>query len=250
MVGYLHSTESFGTVDGPGIRYVLFLQGCPLRCRYCHNPDTWPLEGGRAVTPDEILADYRKNQAFYTKGGITATGGEPLLQIDFLIELFTKANAEGIHTCLDTSGIVFDENDADGLAKMNALAAVTSLVLLDIKQIDPDKHRALTGRDNRAVLAFARYLESQNVPLWIRHTVVPGLTDDPADLYSLGLAIGGLRNVKALDVLPYHTLGVPKYRALGIPYSLEGIAPLSAADAVSAKEILMRGIRAARNKTV
>ena len=248
MIGYLHSTESFGTVDGPGLRYVLFLQGCPLRCRYCHNPDTWSLHGGRAVSTEEILAEYDKNREFYAKGGITATGGEPLLQIDFLIDLFTKAKAADIHTCLDTSGITFDESDGEAMKKMGALMTVTDLVMLDIKHADPEKHRALTGRDNTSVLAFARYLESRKVPLWVRHTVVPSLTDDPRDLFALGVTIGTLSNLKGLDVLPYHTLGVSKYRELDIPYSLDGVPPLSQGEAAAAKERILEGIRHARLK--
>ncbi|MBQ4064936.1 MAG: pyruvate formate lyase-activating protein [Clostridia bacterium] len=248
MIGYLHSTESFGTVDGPGIRYVLFLQGCPLRCRYCHNPDTWSLQGGTPVTSEEILAEYRKNRAFYSKGGITATGGEPLLQIDFLIDLFTKAKAEGIHTCLDTSGITFDANDEEGIKRMDVLTAVTDLVMLDVKHIDPEKHRALTGQSNASVLAFARYLEERKVPLWVRHTVVPSLTDDPDDLFDLGVAIGTLTNLKGLDILPYHTLGVSKYRKLGIPYPLDVVPPLSKEEAARAKEMILRGIFHARQK--
>ncbi len=246
MIGYLHSTESFGTVDGPGIRYVLFLQGCPLRCRYCHNPDTWSLHGGKAMTSEEILAGYRKNRSFYTKGGITASGGEPLLQIDFLIDLFTKAKAEGIHTCLDTSGISFDETNSGCLAKMDTLMAVTDLVMLDIKHIDPEKHRTLTGNDNAAVLAFASYLETRSRPFWVRHTVVPTITDDPKDLFSLGAYIGRFKALKALDVLPYHTLGVSKYRELGIPYSLEGVPPLSQDRAAVAKQIILKGIQKTR----
>ncbi len=248
MLGYLHSTESFGTVDGPGIRYVLFLQGCPLRCRYCHNPDTWSLHGGKAVTAKEILTEYRKNRAFYSRGGITASGGEPLVQIDFLVDLFTKAKADGIHTCLDTSGITFDADDEEGMKKMDALTAVTDLVMLDIKHIDPEKHRALTGWDNAPVLAFARYLEKKEIPLWVRHTVVPTFTDGPDELCALGEWIGRLTNLKALDVLPYHTMGVGKYRELGIPYTLNDLLPLPKEAAAEAKGHILTGIRRARDK--
>ena len=243
MNGYLHSTESFGTVDGPGIRYVLFLQGCPLRCRYCHNPDTWKIGCGRTVTPDDILAEYRKNRAFYSRGGITATGGEPLMQIPFLTELFTKAKAEGIHTCIDTSGIVYDKT---GETELDRLMDVTDLVMLDIKHIRPDAHKALTGRDNHAVLAFARYLEKKKIPLWIRHTLVPSLTDDEKDLMTLGQFIGTLSNLQALDVLPYHTMGVNKYRELGLPYSLSDLPAATKQDALRAKTIILQGIRAVR----
>ena len=243
MIGYLHSTESFGTVDGPGIRFVLFLQGCPLRCRYCHNPDTWRLDGGKAVTTDEILAEYRKNRAFYSRGGITATGGEPLLQIPFLTELFTKAKAEGIHTCIDTSGIVYNEAK---LTELNRLMDVTDLVMLDIKHIRPDLHKSLTGRDNHAILGFARYLEEKQIPLWVRHTLVPTLTDDENDLMELGRFIGALSNLQALDVLPYHTMGVSKYRELGIPYSLSHLPAATKQEAMRAKAIILQGIRDVR----
>ena len=245
MIGYLHSTESFGTVDGPGIRYVLFLQGCPLRCRYCHNPDTWKIGCGKPVTTDEILNNYLKNRAFYSRGGITATGGEPLMQIPFLTELFTKAKAEGIHTCIDTSGIVYDETD---VTELNRLMKVTDLVMLDIKHIRPEAHKSLTGRDNHAVLAFARYLEKKKIPLWIRHTLVPSLTDDEKDLMTLGQFIGTLSNLQAIDVLPYHTMGVNKYRELGLPYSLSDLPVATKQDALRAKAIILQGVRDARNR--
>lgn len=245
MVGYIHSKESFGTVDGPGIRYVLFMQGCPLRCRYCHNPDTWQVEGGTAITADEVLAEYRKNRSFYKNGGITVTGGEPLLQMDFLTELFTAAKRDGIHTCIDTSGITFN-GGADYTERLDRLLAVTDLVMLDIKHIDPDKHTALTGQSNRAVLAFAEHLARKQVPVWIRHIIIEGLTDNPDDLRALGRYIGGLSNLKALDVLPYHTMGVGKYEQLGIPYPLAGMPALPMEKAVAAKQIILQGIREVR----
>ena len=170
MQGYIHSTESFGTVDGPGIRFVVFFQGCPMRCLYCHNPDTWEPRVGTTVTVDQLLTQYRKNSSFYKNGGITVTGGEPLLQIDFLTELFEAAKAEGIHTCLDSSGVTFSPDDP----RFDRLMAVTDLVMLDIKHIDPEKHRQLTGHDNRRILAFAKYLEEKRVPLWVRHIIVEG----------------------------------------------------------------------------
>lgn len=246
MTGYIHSKESFGTVDGPGIRYVLFMQGCPLRCRYCHNPDTWEVGVGTPITVGEVLAEYRKNRSFYKNGGITVTGGEPLLQMDFLTELFTAAKADGIHTCIDTSGITYTPSSADYMERLDRLMAVTDLVMLDIKHIDPDKHVALTGQSNKAVLGFAEYLAGKEVPVWIRHIIVEGLTDHPDDLRALGRYIGQLDNLKALDVLPYHTMGVAKYEQLGIPYSLAGMPALPIEKAVEAKRLILEGIRQSR----
>ncbi len=243
MTGYIHSTESFGTLDGPGIRYVVFMQGCPLRCKYCHNPDTWKSGCGTPVTVAEILREYDKNRNFYKKGGITVTGGEPLLQIDFVTALFEKAKERGIHTCLDTSGITFTPDASD---KFDRLTDATDLVMLDIKHIDRDCHKSLTGTDNKNVLSFAKYLSERNIPIWIRTVIIEGITDNPEHLLRLGEFIGGLSTLKALDVLPYHTLGVSKYKELNIPYPLEGIPPLSKEKAVTAKQIILQGIRNVR----
>lgn len=246
MKGYIHSQESFGTVDGPGIRYVVFFQGCSMRCRYCHNPDTWEVEKGTEVTVDDLLKNYNKNRSFYTKGGLTATGGEPLLQIDFLLELFKRASEQKIHTCLDTSGITYRPGNSAYHKKMDELMKYTDLVMLDIKQIDPVKHKALTGRENTGILAFAKYLEEKKIPLWIRHVVVPGISDDREDLKNLGRFIGTLKNLKALDVLAYHTMGAGKYKALGMEYPLEGVEALPKEKAVEAKRIILEGIREVR----
>ncbi len=246
MFGLIHSTESFGTVDGPGIRYVLFMQGCPMRCLYCHNPDTWDKNGGVPMSADEVLSHYEKNKAFYSKGGITVTGGEPLLQIDFLIELFEKAAQRGIHTCIDTSGITYNPSNAEYMQKLDRLMAVTSLVMLDIKHIDAAHHKMLTGMDNAPVLGFAKYLEGRGVPTWIRYVVVEGYTDDDEYLYRLGQFVGGLKNVKALDVLPYHNMGESKYEELGMEYPLKGMRPLDSTDAIKAKAKIVEGIRQAR----
>lgn len=243
MTGYIHSKESFGTVDGPGIRYVLFMQGCPMRCLYCHNPDTWEVNSGTLITTDEILNEYRKNSSFYTNGGITVTGGEPLLQIDFVTELFQKAKVEGIHTCIDTSGITFNPQNTE---KFDELVKYTDLVMLDIKHIDPKKHNALTGHGNENILAFAKYLEEKKTPLWIRHIIVEGITDSPEDLVRLGEFIGTLGNLKALDVLPYHTMGVGKYEEMGIPYPLKELKALPLSEAVKAKEYILSGIKKVR----
>ncbi len=246
MIGHIHSIESFGTVDGPGIRFVVFLKGCPMRCQYCHNPDTWAASGGTDMSVDEILAQYEKTRQFYTQGGITVTGGEPLVQLDFVIELFEAAHRQNIHTCLDTSGITFQPENPSILEKFNRLMAVTDLVMLDIKHIDPKKHIEICGQPQDSILAFAHYLDSRSVPVWIRHVVVPGLSDDASDLEHLGEFIGTLHNVKALDVLPYHNMGKSKYHQLGIPYVLENTPPLPKEKAVWARKIILNGIRKQR----
>lgn len=247
MKGYIHSQESFGTVDGPGLRYVVFFQGCPMRCQYCHNPDTWEIKKGTEVTADEILNNYNKNRSFYQRGGLTVTGGEPLLQIDFLLELFKEAKKQKIHTCIDTSGITYRPGNITYQEKLNELMKYTDLVMLDIKHIDPEKHKALTMQENQGILAFAKYLEEKQIPLWIRHVVVPGISDDPKDLKNLGRFIGALKNLKALDVLPYHTMGVRKYQELGMTYPLEGVEALPKEKAAEAKQAIMEGIREARH---
>ena len=248
MIGRIHSSESFGTVDGPGLRYVLFMQGCPMRCLYCHNPDTWSVSGGREMSVDEVLSDYKKNEMFYKNGGLTVTGGEPLLQIDFLVELFRKAKMQGIHTCIDTSGITYNEADGECISKLGVLMENTDLVMLDIKHIEPEVHKELTGYSNENILAFARYIDEKNVPIWIRHVVLDGYTNNRESLFALGEFIGTLKNVKALDVLPYHTMGMTKYKELGIKYRLEGIPALSKNDAAKAKAIIIEGIRKTRQK--
>ena len=248
MKGYIHSQESFGTVDGPGIRYVLFMQGCPMRCLYCHNPDTWEIGRGEEVTAEEIIENWKKNRSFYRNGGITITGGEPLLQVDFLIELFSLAKKEGIHTCIDTSGITYSETNTSYIEKLDTLMQYTDLVMLDIKHIDPACHMALTSKDNAGILAFAKYLECKRIPLWIRHVIVKGYTDDPTYLYKLGTFIGGLKNLEALDVLPYHTMGEVKYKELGIDYPLKGLPSLDKSEATKAKQYILAGIRDVRSK--
>ena len=241
--GRIHSVESFGTVDGPGIRFVVFFQGCPMRCLYCHNPDTWSAEGGAEMTVDELLSAYERNRGFYRQGGITATGGEPLLQLPFLTELFTAARERGIHTCLDTSGAVYRPGRQ---GEFDALFAVTGLVLLDIKHADPEGHRQLTGRDQAPVLAFARALERAGVPMIARHVAVPGLTDAPEALHALGRLIAPFRNLKGLEVLPYHTMGAAKYEALGIPYPLSGVPAMDRNRARAARDMILDGLRQAR----
>lgn len=246
MTGRIHSIESFGTVDGPGVRMVVFFQGCPMRCQYCHNPDTWKMAGGTEMTVEEILRQYESSRHFYRGGGLTATGGEPLMQLEFVTELFEAARKKDIHTCLDTSGITFRRDDKELLAKMERLLKATSLVMLDLKHIDDKKHRPLTGQSNENILDFARYLDELSVPVWVRHVVVPGLTDYEPDLYRLGRFIGELKNVKALDVLPYHDMGKVKYESLGMDYPLQDVPPMEKEGAITAKKVILSGIRDSR----
>ena len=246
MDGYIHSIESFGTVDGPGVRMVVFLQGCPMRCLYCHNPDTWEMSRGTRMSALDIIRQYERNQAFYNHGGLTVTGGEPLLQVDFLLELFSLAKERSIHTCIDTSGITFHSNDSAYRRKLDRLSELTDLVLLDIKHVDPDRHRELTGHDNAGILAFAQYLNDKQIPVWIRRVIVPGITDQEDELCKLGRLIAGFSNVKAIDVLPYHTMGVEKYKALGIPYPLADVEAAGAADAARARAVILTAFRKAR----
>lgn len=248
MTGYIHSTESFGTVDGPGVRFVIFLQGCPMRCKFCHNPDTWEIRQGTEMTSDELIDMYLKNKAFYSKGGITVTGGEPLLQTDFLLELFTKAKAHGIHTCIDTSGITYRPGNDSYNQKLGELLSMTDLVMLDIKHIDSDKHKELTGYYNEAILKFAEFIDKSGVEICIRHVIVDGLTDSADDLMALGRFIGKLRHLRYLDVLPYHTMGVNKYNELGIEYPLEGIPATSKEKALECKNYILQGIKEIRTK--
>lgn len=246
MNGRIHSIESFGSVDGPGVRFVIFVQGCPMRCAYCHNPDTWPMTGGTEMTVDELLEQYDRNKGFYMHGGLTVTGGEPLMQPDFLIELFEKAKEKGIHTCLDTSGIAYRPDNAAFVEKMDCLMKVTDLVMLDIKHIDPEKHLELAKQPNDGILAFAKYISDKGVDLWIRHVVVPGYTDEEKYLYRLGYFIGQLQTLRALDVLPYHTMGEVKYQNLGLEYRLKGVPPMDAKEAVRLKQFILQGIKDVR----
>lgn len=240
MTGRIHSTESFGTVDGPGVRFVVFFQGCPMRCQFCHNPDTWEPDAGQEMTVQELLALYERNKAFYGNGGITATGGEPMMQLAFLTELFAEAGRRGIHTCLDTSGICYDPAHPE---RFDALLRVTDLVMLDIKHIDDTRHRNLTGHPNDRILAFAEHLSDRGIPVWIRHVIVPGWTDDPEEQRALGYFLGRIRTLKALDCLPYHDMGKRKYEELGIPYPLPDTPPASPELAANARTNILLGLK-------
>ena len=247
MKGNIHSIESFGTVDGPGIRLVVFLQGCPLRCLYCHNPDSWRIGTGKETDASEIIAEFERNRSFYSNGGITVSGGEPLLQLDFLTELFTLAKERGIHTCIDTSGITYRE-DREYLQRLDKLLSITDLVMLDIKHTDPERHVALTGAAPAPVLAFLAHLDLIGVEVLVRRVIVKGYTDDPDELYLLGKLIGSYSCVKSLDVLPYHSLGAAKYSELGIDYPLAGMPPVDKEYAASCRAKILDGVRSARRE--
>lgn len=248
MVGKIHSVETFGTVDGPGTRYVVFVKGCPMRCQYCHNPDTWEQIGATDMTVEDILTDYDRYKEFYKTGGITVTGGEPLVQIDFLIELFEAAKEKGIHTCLDTSGIMFRRNVPELLAKYDRLMKVTDLIMLDIKHIDPEQHVKLTSQPCDNIFDFLKYLDEQEKTIWIRHVLVPGITDVPEYLDRLGYFIGQFLHIKALDVLPYHDMGKTKYENMGIDYVLKDVPQATQAQAVEARGEILAAMKRRRQE--
>lgn len=248
MQGRIHSLESFGTVDGPGVRFVVFVQGCPMRCLYCHNPDTWEMNTGTLMEPSYIIEQYERNSSFYKGGGLTVTGGEPLMQVDFLIDLFTLAKEKNIHTCIDSSGIAFNPDNAPFMAKMDHLMELTDLVMLDIKHIDPAKHKELTSQPNKNILKFAEYLNEKNVDMWIRHVIVPGITDEDEYLFQLGYFIGQFHNLKALDALPYHTMGESKYEKLGIEYKLKGVPPMDKSVLLEKKKVILEGVKKRRSE--
>ena len=238
MKGYIHSFESFGTVDGPGIRFVVFMQGCPLRCKYCHNPDTWGA-GGQEYTVEEVVSKVvRYKNYFGENGGVTVSGGEPLLQIEFVIELFKQLKAKGVHTCVDTSGIAFNPDDSKSVEKHEELLKVADLFLLDIKHIDEEACIKLTGKSNQRTLAFAKFLSDRNKPMWIRQVLVPDWTDNEQSLQRTRAFIQTLNTVEKVEVLPYHTLGVVKYEKLGLTYPLEGVAAPTKERVMQAKRIL------------
>lgn len=223
---YIHSTESFGSVDGPGIRFLIFLQGCRMRCRYCHNPDTWKTGSAGCGSPAsvaDLLDKAERYRDYWGKdGGITVSGGEALLQMDFLTELFEEAHRRGINTCLDTAAQPFTREETF-FGQFQRLMQSTDLVLLDLKHMDTERHRWLTGHGNENILDCARYLSDAGVPVWIRHVLVPGITDDEDHLRSMRRFIDTLNNIKKVEVLPYHTLGIHKWEKLGVPYTLPDV---------------------------
>ncbi len=238
VIGRIHSIESFGSVDGPGIRFVIFTQGCHMRCQFCHNPDTWNVDGGEERTADDLVKQALRYKAYWGKdGGITVSGGEPLLQMDFLLELFKKAKAKGVHTTLDTSGNPFTREEPF-FSKFKELMEVTDLVMLDIKQIYEDKHKILTGWSNSNILDMAEYLSETGESVWIRHVLVPGGSDDDEQLIELDKFIKTLKNVDRVEVLPYHSLGTFKWEELGIDYPLKDVLPPSKERIENANKLL------------
>lgn len=236
--GRIHSVESFGSADGPGVRYIVFLKGCNMRCQYCHNPDTWAKDGGELMTPEEVLKKALRYKTYWKeKGGITVSGGEALLQIDFVIELFRLAKEKGVNTCLDTSGNPFSLEEPFK-SKFDELMKYTDLFMLDIKHIDDAAHRKLTGQTNQNILEMAAYLSDHGKAMWIRHVLVPGITTEEDELHRLRSFLDTLKTVERVEVLPYHTLGVFKWKELGIPYQLEGVDPPTKEQIDRAKEIL------------
>lgn len=236
--GRIHSVESFGSADGSGVRYIVFLKGCNMRCQYCHNPDTWAKDGGELMTPEEVLKKALRYKTYWKeKGGITVSGGEALLQIDFVTELFRLAKEKGVNTCLDTSGNPFSLEEPFK-SKFDELMKYTDLFMLDIKHIDDAAHRKLTGQTNQNILEMAAYLSDHGKAMWIRHVLVPGITTEEDELYRLRSFLDTLKTVERVEVLPYHTLGVFKWKELGIPYQLEGVDPPTKEQIDRAKEIL------------
>jgi pyruvate formate-lyase 1-activating enzyme len=243
VTGRIHSIESFGAVDGPGLRYVLFMQGCPMRCQYCHNADTWKVTDGKDITVSRVIGDLESYLPFFqaSGGGITVSGGEPLLQIDFLTELFQECKRIGVHTAIDTSGAPFSRRP-HFLEKLDRLLEYTNLILLDIKHINSQKHKIITGHPNDHILDFARYLSDNKIPVWIRHVLVPGLTDFDEDLHQLADFIKTLDNVEKIEVLPYHKLGIYKWENLGLDYPLKDTEPPSKERVENAKTILEKAL--------
>ena len=238
MKGYIHQLESFGSVDGPGVRFIIFFAGCPLRCKYCHNPDTWDMMKGKQYTADELLDEAITCREYWgTKGGITVSGGEPLAQIDFLLELFTNAKERGINTCIDTAGGPFTR-EGEWFEKFKRLMNVTDVLLMDIKHINEEEHIKLTGHTGKNIIEMFRYLDEINKPVWIRHVLVPGITDNDEYLIQTRDFIRTLGNVQRVEVLPYHGLGAMKYKDLGIDYVLKDTNSPTAERVQNARKIL------------
>ncbi|EOD01166.1 pyruvate formate-lyase-activating protein [Caldisalinibacter kiritimatiensis] len=220
MIGKIHSIESLGLNDGPGVRFVVFFQGCNLRCVYCHNPDTWSIASGEEITPKQLVNKAIRFKSYFksSQGGVTCSGGEPLLQPDFLIEFLKLCKKNGIHTAIDTAGV--------GIGKYEEILKYTDLVLLDIKHIDEKGYEKIAGGNYDEFRRFVKVLKKTDIDLWIRHVVVPTMTDSESHINSLRDIIGGFDNVKKIELLPYHTLGVNKYKKMDIPYKLEGVKPM------------------------
>ena len=239
--GRISTTESFGSVDGPGIRFIVFVQGCRYRCQYCHNPETWEREGGYEVTAEEIFRQAWRYRPYWKRtGGITVSGGEPLLQLEFVTELFRLAKEKGVNTVIDTAGEPFTY-DEPFFSAFETLLPLSDLFLLDLKQIDDAKHRTLTGTSNESALALARFLSERGKRMWIRHVLVPGWTTGEEDLGRLSEFIAGLKTVDRVEVLPYHAMARHKYEELHLPYRLGDTPAPTAEEIASAEEILRVG---------
>lgn len=239
MKGRIHSIETCGTVDGPGLRYIIFMQGCLMRCQFCHNPDTWKMSDGKEVSVQELVDDIESYLPFFkaSGGGVTVSGGEPLIQVKFLTVLFKELKKRGIHTAIDTSGGCYSKSPSFRRS-LDKLLSLTDLVLMDLKQINPERHKTLTGLKNDHILDFAKYLSEKQIPIWVRHVLVPGITDFDEDLYKLADFIQTLSNVERIEVLPYHKLGVYKWEELGYDYPLQGIEPPTEDRVINAAAIL------------
>ena len=239
--GRISTTESFGSVDGPGIRFIVFVQGCRYRCQYCHNPETWEREGGYEATAEEIFRQAWRYRPYWKRtGGITVSGGEPLLQLEFVTELFRLAKEKGVNTVIDTAGEPFTY-DEPFFSAFETLLPLSDLFLLDLKQIDDAKHRALTGTSNESALALARFLSERGKRMWIRHVLVPGWTTGEEDLRRLSEFIAGLKTVDRVEVLPYHAMALHKYEELRLPYRLGDTPAPTVEEIASAEEILRVG---------
>ena len=231
MKGYIHSFESFGTKDGPGIRFVLFLQGCPLRCLYCHNVDTWDLKDKKYMfTPEETMHEIKKVRGFIKSGGVTVSGGEPLIQPEYILELFKLCKEDGLHTAIDTSGYLLND-------RIKEVLEYTDLVLLDIKQIDPEKYKALTSVNLKPTLDFLKYLSEINKPVWLRYVLVPGYTDNEKDLKAWAKFVSSFKNVERVDILPFHQMGGHKWKEVNKIYQLENVLAPTNEEVKKAEEI-------------
>lgn len=238
MLGKIHSVETFGSVDGPGVRFIIFLQGCAMRCRYCHNADTWATATDNLQSADALLDRAERYRSYWGKdGGITVSGGEPLLQIDFLSELFQKAKERGINTCIDTSGQPFTRSEPF-FSKFCELLKYTDLFLVDIKHIDPKEHKKLTGQRNDNILDMLRFLSEQKKPVWIRHVLVPDITDNDDFLRRTRSFLDTLDNVEKIEILPYHSLGAYKWKELGFAYTLDDVLSPTKERVANAEKIL------------
>lgn len=242
-LGYVHSIETFGTVDGPGTRFIVFLQGCLMKCQYCHNPDTWQSNIGNQKSVSEIIDMFEQYRPFLKDGGITVSGGEPMLQIDFVTELFEEAKRRGVHTCLDTCGATFNDKNEKQVEKVHRLLESTDLVMLDIKHINDEAHKVLTGVSNDRVLRFASFLDENGTAIRIRHVVVPTITLNNKYLYQLGYFLGKFKHIESLEVLPYHLMGIAKWEEIGREYPLTGIPEATAEEAQHARLVILKGMQ-------